>query len=58
MGHQGSLQEAVSLRRELTKEWNSGNKPNLDKCGELLNRLKVKKSVTLTVIKRYMVDFC
>lgn len=43
---QGSLQEAVSLRGELAKEWNSGNKPNLDKCGELLNRLKVCVTIT------------
>jgi 26S proteasome regulatory subunit N12 len=37
----GSLQEAMSLRQQLSVEWNKGRNPNLDKCGELLNRLKI-----------------
>ncbi|ODN06150.1 26S proteasome non-ATPase regulatory subunit 8 [Orchesella cincta] len=37
----GSLQEAIRLRQQLAAEWNAGRNPNLDKCGELLNRLKI-----------------
>jgi len=37
----GSLQEAKTLRQQLAKEWNAGRNPNLDKCGELLSRLKI-----------------
>jgi len=37
----GALQEAQSLRQQLKNDWNSGRCQNLDKCGELLDRLKV-----------------
>jgi len=36
-----ALQEGIRLRQQLVSEWGSGRSPNLDKCGELLARLKV-----------------
>jgi 26S proteasome regulatory subunit N12 len=39
----GALQEAMQLRSQLVNEWrgSGGRAPNLDKCGDLLNRIKV-----------------
>jgi len=38
-----ALQEAMQLRSQLVNEWRStsGRAPNLDKCGDLLNRIKI-----------------
>jgi len=36
-----SLQEGLRLRQQLATEWGSGRSPNLDKCGELLDRIKI-----------------
>jgi len=35
------FQQAVLLRQQLLKDWNRGHNPNLDKCEESLNQLKV-----------------
>jgi len=35
------FQQAVLLRQQLVKDWNRGHNPNLDKCEESLNKLKV-----------------
>jgi len=35
------FQQAVLLRQQLNKDWNRGHNPNLDKCEETLNQLKV-----------------
>lgn len=36
------IQEAMQLRSQLMNEWKAGGRaPNLEKCGELLNRIKV-----------------
>jgi len=37
----GALQEAIRLRQQLTNDWASGRCTNLDKCGDLLNRIKL-----------------
>jgi len=37
----GSVQEAVRLKQQLVTEWAAGKCKNLDKCGELLNRMKL-----------------
>jgi 26S proteasome regulatory subunit N12 len=36
-----TLQEGLRLRQQLAAEWGSGRSPNLDKCGDLLDRIKV-----------------
>jgi len=36
-----ALQEAQALKQQLVTLWNSGRCQNLDKCGELLNRIKI-----------------
>lgn len=35
------LQEAIRLRQQLGTEWNGGRCSSLDKCGDLLNKIKV-----------------
>jgi len=35
------FQQAVLLRQQLVKDWNRGHNPNLDKCEDTLNQLKV-----------------
>jgi len=36
-----SLQDAIRLRQQLVAEWGGGRTPNLDKCEDLLSRVKV-----------------
>jgi len=52
------LQEAVQLRSQLVNEWRSGSgrTPNLDKCGELLNRIKVLLFIDLNLCRFKVVD--
>ena len=43
-----AIQEAMQLRSQLVNEWRSGRTPNLEKCGDLLNRIKVIFLISLT----------
>ena len=38
-----TMKEAVSMYQKLNKEWNK-KPPNLDKCGDILGQLKVRRS--------------
>lgn len=43
-----ALKETAGLYETLKAEWNKKN-PNLNKCGELLTKLKVESHVRLSV---------
>jgi len=36
-----ALQEVERLKQQLDTAWNTGRSPNLEKCGDLLNKIKV-----------------